>query len=366
MQKLPSVSLSALAAGGALRSAWTRRSPRRLRLGFSSGMPSETVAGNGRPRASHDDRRPTVSVVIPALNEEESIDWVLEQIPHWVSEVVLVDGLSTDRTEAVARSLRPDIVVVHQHERGKGAALRAGFAAARGEVIVMLDADGSTDPRELETFIEALRAGADFVKGSRALDGGGSIDLTMLRRAGNHGFVRLVNLLYGSRFTDLCYGYCAFWRHHLDALALTADGFEIETQLVLNAIKAGLKIGEVPSFELARRGGSSNLRAFRDGRSVLKTILREGAARDSGADVRNPRIELVALERASLESETWMPAGRDRRRDERRKLDRGASGYTGPERRRGERRSRPDRTTTVYVAADPRGPAQPRELKLVR
>ncbi|HZE04194.1 MAG TPA: glycosyltransferase family 2 protein, partial [Solirubrobacteraceae bacterium] len=203
--------------------------------------------------------RPTVSVVVPAYNEEHNIGWVLEQIPAWVTEVVLVDGLSTDYTEAFAQVIKPDIVVVHQRRKGKGAALRAGFAAARGQIVVMLDADGSMDPQEIDRFVEALESGADFVKGSRSLESGGSVDFTWIRRMGNQGFVLLVNLLFGTRFTDLCYGYVAFWRRHLPAMGLTADGFEIETELVLRAVKAGLKIREVPSYELRRRGGSSNL-----------------------------------------------------------------------------------------------------------
>jgi glycosyltransferase involved in cell wall biosynthesis len=171
---------------------------------------------------------PTVSVVVPALNEADCIDWVLENIPRWVDEVVLVDGLSVDHTELVARRLVENLVVVHQRQRGKGAALRAGFAAASGDIVVMIDADGSTDPREIGRFVRALREGADFVKGSRHMPGGGSVDFTRLRRAGNVGFVLLHNLFYGSRFTDLCYGYCAFWRSHMTDLALSVDGFDIE------------------------------------------------------------------------------------------------------------------------------------------
>jgi hypothetical protein len=258
-------------------------------------VPDSAVGANGAA-STRNGRSPSVSVVIPAFNEEESIDWVLERLPAGVEEVVLIDGLSTDRTEAIARKLRPDIIVVHQRQRGKGAALRAGFAAARGDIIVMMDADGSTDPGELDRFVAALEAGADFVKGSRVAAGGGSIDLTPLRKAGNLGFVLLVNLLYGSRFTDLCYGYCAFWRRHLDSLALCADGFEIESELILNAVRAGLSIREVPSMELARRGGASNLRAFSDGSRVLRMILRHRFARDSRARMAGSPIELVALD----------------------------------------------------------------------
>jgi glycosyltransferase involved in cell wall biosynthesis len=274
--------------------------------------------------------------VIPTLNEEASLPWVLEQLPAWVAEVVLVDGLSTDGTQALARSLRPDAVFVQQHRRGKGAALRAGFAAATCDIVVMLDADGSTDPREMPRFVDALRGGADFVKGSRYLAGGGSDDITPLRSAGNRCFVALANLLHRARFTDLCYGYCAFWRHHLDALRVTADGFEIETELVLAAVRARLEICEVPSRELERRAGTSNLNAFRDGLRVLRTMLAAVHRR------RDPAVEHFTLRK--IEMPIWrndrLPLGVERRRRERRVLPHEASGYRGPERRRGERRER--------------------------
>jgi glycosyltransferase involved in cell wall biosynthesis len=290
----------------------------------------------------------SVSVVVPTLNEEGSIAWVLENIPEWVSEVVLVDGLSTDHTEAIARRARPDIVVVHQYQRGKGAALRAGFAAATGDVVVMLDADGSTDPAEMNRFVEALEHGADFVKGSRHMESGGSADFTRLRATGNLTFVKLANILYGSRFTDLCYGYCAFWRRHLGALMLTADGFEIETQLVLNAVKAGLQIHEVPSFELERRAGSSNLNPFRDGRRVLSTMLRERSRRQAPRKSWGVRIDLREDVVPSMESATWRPAGHERRRSARRVLDPAGSEYPGPERRGDDRRTAYEDIALVY------------------
>jgi glycosyltransferase involved in cell wall biosynthesis len=280
---------------------------------------------------------PTVSVVIPTLNEEGSLPWVLRHLPPWVAEVILVDGLSSDGTERLARRLRPDLVVVHQHQPGKGAALRAGFVAARGDLVVMIDADGSTDPREMHRFVSALRRGADFVKGSRHMDGGGSADFTRLRATGNRAFVMMANLLFRSRFTDLCYGYCAFWRHHLDALALTADGFEIETQLVLGAVKAGLTIREVPSFELERRAGTSNLNAVRDGLRVLRTMLRQRLRRRSAVADSSARFSLREV-RVAAPDTGQLPAGGDRRRTERRGDGSAAVGYLGPERRAGERR----------------------------
>jgi glycosyltransferase involved in cell wall biosynthesis len=214
-------------------------------------------------------------VVIPAKNEARNIGWVLERIPIWVDEVVLVDGRSTDRTIEVARALRPDIVVVADDEPGKGAALRAGFAAATGEFIVMLDADGSMDPGEIENFVALLANGHDLVKGSRFAPGGGTADISLLRSAGNRTLLMLANVLFGVAHTDLCYGYAAFRRDRVLELELDAVGFEIETQLFLRATRQGLWVTECPSFEAPRRFGVSNLNTFRDGWRVLKTLIAE-------------------------------------------------------------------------------------------
>ena len=330
-------------AVSALATTVRTKTPRMSRRGWRRRGETHEIERAAPPRRLHavsiDDAgapvntAPTISVIIPTLNEEGSLAWVLENLPSWVDEVVLVDGLSTDATEALARRLRPDARVVHQPRRGKGAALRAGFAAARGDIIVMIDADGSTDPREMDRFIDALEDGADFVKGSRHMKGGGSADFTWTRAAGNKAFVLMSNVLYGSRFTDLCYGYCAFWREHVTALALTADGFEIETQLVLGAIKAGLEIREVPSFELERRAGTSNLNAVHDGLRVLRTMLGKGDVRADAAHFTLKEVELPVFTTDQL------PAGVERRRSDRRKLTAEESGYAGPERRKGERRA---------------------------
>lgn len=215
-----------------------------------------------------------VSVVIPAKNECRNIGWVLRRVPDWVEEIIVVDGLSVDDTLEIAQHLSPKVRVVHDDRPGKGVALRAGFEAARGDVIVMLDADGSMSPEEIPLYVNAIEAGADFVKGSRFLPRGGSDDFTFLRRTGNQVLVAMTNLLFMARFTDLCYGYMAFRREHLGALRLRSDGFEIETEMVVNAVKARLRIAEVPSVELCRRYGKSNLRVYRDGKRVLKTMMR--------------------------------------------------------------------------------------------
>lgn len=221
------------------------------------------------------DQRPSVSVVIPALNEEKNLAHVLPRIPPWVDEVLLVDGHSIDNTVAVAKQLWPGIRIIAQTGRGKGNALRAGFAAATGDIIVMLDADGSMDPGEIPAYMGLLMGGADFVKGSRFVQGGGTTDMPLYRKLGNWGFVVGVRLLFGGSFSDLCYGYNAFWRRVLPQLSLDGEGFEIETMMNVRALRAGLKVMEVPSFEAPRVHGIGRLRTIPDGWRVLKTIVRE-------------------------------------------------------------------------------------------
>lgn len=220
-------------------------------------------------------RPATVSVVVPARNEERNIGWVLRGMPPSVDEVVVVDGFSRDRTIETAREARPDVVVVAQRGCGKGAAMRTGFERATGDFVVVLDADGSMDPGEVDYYVSALADGYEFVKGSRFLPGGGSLDFTRVRSVGNRTLVRSVNLLWGVPFTDLCYGYLAFRRDRLDDLNLTSPGFEIETEICIHAVQAGLRIAEVPSVELARQWGSSNLHPVSDGVRILRTLLRE-------------------------------------------------------------------------------------------
>lgn len=226
--------------------------------------------------------RPTVSLVIPVRNEARNIAWVLEQIAGDVDEIILVDGDSTDATLITARSCRPDVKVVQQDGVGKGSALRTGFLAASQDIIVMMDADGSMAPQEIGHFVHFLSHGYDFVKGSRFIAGGGSMDITRIRRLGNRFLLGVFNTLYGADLTDLCYGFCAFHRRYLDHLALSATGFEIEAEMTVHALHSGLRIAEVPSFEMGRRAGESNLRAVRDGVRVLKTVLGNHRAGFSG------------------------------------------------------------------------------------
>ena len=248
---------------------------------------------------------PTVSIVIPAKNEALNLPHVFSALDVERYEVILVDGNSVDDTVEVARALCPDITVVGQTRKGKGNALACGFAVAKGDFIVMLDADGSTDPAEIPRFVEALKGGADFAKGSRFMPGAGSSDISRLRQMGNYFLNKIVNLIYGTRYTDLCYGYNAFRRECLSVMNLEVgeestdrgtmlwgDGFEVETLINVRIAKAGLVVAEVPSFEHSRHFGDSNLNAFSDGIRVLRTIHAErkrGARRAARTLAASPR-----------------------------------------------------------------------------
>jgi len=237
---------------------------------------------------------PSISVVLPALNEAANLPHVLPGLDERY-ELILVDGASTDATVDIARALAPELKVISQATRGKGDALVAGFAAATGDIIVTLDADGSADPEEIPRFVAALVAGADLAKGSRSIPGGGSDDLSPVRRAGNGALTRLANALHGSRFTDLCYGYNAFWRRCLPVLRVDAPGFEVETQMHIRATRAGLRVTEVPSFERRRLHGESHLNAVGDGLRVLRTIISER--------VREPAAVVLVDDGAAAEAD---------------------------------------------------------------
>ncbi|MGO9080157.1 MAG: glycosyltransferase family 2 protein [Streptosporangiaceae bacterium] len=232
---------------------------------------------------------PRVSVVIPAMNEARNLPHVFARIPADAYEVILVDGNSVDDTVAVAQRLRPDVRVIGQTRKGKGNALACGFAAARGDIIAMVDADGSTDPAEIPDYVAALVNGASFAKGTRYAPGGGSEDITPIRSLGNKALTGLFNKLYRTRHTDLCYGFNVFWRQHIAVLGLDAtspppahgdgrlpgDGFEVETLIHVRVATAGLTVAEVPSFEHSRIHGESNLSAVSDGLRVLRTMAAE-------------------------------------------------------------------------------------------
>jgi glycosyltransferase involved in cell wall biosynthesis len=289
---------------------------------MSSNRSSFTGAFGGLRRRNH--ANPTISVVVPAKNEALNLTAVLPLLPA-VHEVILVDGHSTDGTVEAAVAALPGIKVVRQVRKGKGNALAAGFAAVTGDITVMFDADGSADPDEIARFVEVLKDGADFAKGSRFTTGGGSADITPIRHAGNWGLNAIFNVLFRSRYSDLCYGYNAFWSDLIPVLDLPdhaapmredgqmswGDGFEIETLINCRFASAGVQIAEVASVEKLRLHGESNLNAITDGLRVLKTLatewLRARALRRQAERLAiQPATDLIAsgAARAAREVET--------------------------------------------------------------
>jgi glycosyltransferase involved in cell wall biosynthesis len=225
---------------------------------------------------------PHVTVLIPTRNEADTIGELIDGLPRHFSNPpqVLVVDKSDDATPWVA--MMDGARVIRQYGRGKGNALRQILPAIESNIVLLMDGDGSMRPEEIPVFVQAMASGADIVKGSRFMRHGGSLDLSLLRRIGNLFFVLLVNLLWSTKYTDLCYGFMAFKKDALKKMAphLRSDDFEIETEICIKAKKLGLSVREVPSVELSRKAGSSKLSAIHDGIRILKTIMKELVMRE--------------------------------------------------------------------------------------
>jgi glycosyltransferase involved in cell wall biosynthesis len=219
-----------------------------------------------------------IGVVIPTLNEERNLPRVLEGLRRiGIRDVLVIDGRSIDKTVEVAKDFGVNIVA--QEGYGKGDAVVQVFnnGYLPVDAIVMLDADGSMIPEEIPIYVDKLKSGFDIVKGSRFMKNGFSEDMSVFRRLGNLFFIFLVRFLWGVDYTDLCYGFAIFKKESISKLAphLKSKNFEIETEVFIKAKKIGLTVAEVPSVELRRRHGKSNLKAFLDGFRILRTIIFE-------------------------------------------------------------------------------------------
>lgn len=247
------------------------------------GADGKPIIDRRRPKEVRRPANPRVSVVVPTKNEAQNIREILPYLKDYYEVIVVLSADDKQSAEA-ARQALPTAKIVHQTRKGKGNAMACGFAEVTGDAVVMFDVDGSADPHEIPLFIKALTDGADLAKGSRYCPGGGSDDITLFRSLGNKGLNMLASLLTGTWFTDLCYGYNAFWADQLymldlpdtdddSAEMLRGDGFEIEALIIGRFALSRAAITEVPSFEHHRYYGSSNLNAIRDGFRVLWTLL---------------------------------------------------------------------------------------------
>jgi glycosyltransferase involved in cell wall biosynthesis len=206
----------------------------------------------------------SVSVIVCTKNEAGNIQKVLSKIPRWVDEILLVDGHSTDGTVEKARSSRPDIRVIYQLKKGKGDALKYGVRLSTGNIIVVLDADGTYPPNELYKFVDAIKMGYEYAKGTRLQNGKPSC-MPWRRWLGNKILALTTNLLFGTKYTDICSGYTAFSKEAFQKLNLESDGFEMEQELVVKAKLGGLKVIEIPHKYDLRIYGESKTRDLTQG-----------------------------------------------------------------------------------------------------
>ena len=231
----------------------------------------------------------SVSLIIPAMNESATLTSIIDSVPTYVDEIIVIDGRSKDNTFEIASNHPRVNKVLRQRSRGKGAALSLGFAMASCDLVAIIDADGSMDPAELKDFLNMFPQ-AEIVKGSRSKKmGGTSADLTIFRDLGNRVLTKLCNFWFKENWTDLAYGYAVVDRKALGKLGLSSydemgsvfghksygQGFEIEALIFCRSSNWGFRVLEVASAEHRRISGSSNLRAIRDGFRVLSAIIIE-------------------------------------------------------------------------------------------
>lgn len=217
-----------------------------------------------------------VSLVIPTRNEEGCIGKVLGEIPRkLVDEVIIVDGHSTDKTiTEIKKFLKRSDKLVHQSKLGYGAAFLEGFKKVTGDVVIMMDADGSHNPKGIGEIINKLKLGYEFVMASRYAKGGKSDDDTLIRFLGNKIFTWMTNVVHGTNVTDSLYLFSAISKKQLGKLKLESSGFEFCTEIIVKAHRAGLKFAEIPTTERKRYAGKSKVNSIVHGFKILRMILR--------------------------------------------------------------------------------------------
>jgi len=217
---------------------------------------------------------PKITAIICTLNEEQNLPHVLPQIPVWIDEILLIDGHSEDNTVAMVKKLYPRVRVLAQPGKGKGDAIKYGVLEATGDIIVTLDADGQNDPKDIQKFITPLLKGFDLAKGTR-LSRGRPKNMPRYRWFGNKILAFTSNILYGTRYSDVCSGYNAFKRRAFQSLKLTNDGFAMEQEMMVKAKKAGLKVTEVEHYDAGRLACYSKVSGIKQGFIDLWLIVRE-------------------------------------------------------------------------------------------
>lgn len=222
----------------------------------------------------------SVSIVIPARNEEESIGKVLDEVFYAIQkmqnyefEVIVVDNNSTDNTSAIG--LEKGAKVIREARPGKGMALSKGFKEAHGDIIIMMDADYSHSTQEFPRLLNKIEDGYGLVIGSRQL--GKSDEYTPTRRFGNLFLTKCFRIFFGYYLTDALNGFKAFKKDVVKKHECTSKDFEIEIELIYYALKEKMKVGEVASHERERSGGKMKSHALIHGPKFLAAILKYGS-----------------------------------------------------------------------------------------
>jgi len=203
-----------------------------------------------------------VSVVIPAKNEETTICRVIQKVSSFADEILVIDGHSTDKTREAASKLGATVIL--DNGKGKGAGLRQGIKAATGDILVFIDADGSHEAEDIPKLITPIAEGnADMVVASRLRGGSdefhGTFD-NVIRMFGGALVTLAIRKKWKAEITDCENGYRAIRRDVALSLELKRDDFVIEQEMVVNCLKMGYKVCEVPSHEYERQGGTSKLK----------------------------------------------------------------------------------------------------------
>ena len=221
---------------------------------------------------------PLVSVIVPAFNEEETIEDVLTRVQEVLEserlpcEVIVVDDGSTDRTKELASRCNA-IVLSNTTNRGKGCALRKGFKHASGDIIVTMDADGSHDPKDITRLMMPILGGADIVLGSRFADDQGKASTTRFNVLGNMLINLAIMLMTGKYVSDSQTGFRAFKKEAMQEIEVESKGYQVETEMTVKTLRNGSVIREVPIKIKERLNGHTHLDPLLDGLRILRTLL---------------------------------------------------------------------------------------------
>ncbi|MBI3007943.1 MAG: glycosyltransferase [Candidatus Omnitrophica bacterium] len=227
-----------------------------------------------------------VSVIVPSLNEAGAIEEILRGISREnVDEILVIDGNSTDGTIEIVKGMGYRLLM--QSRKGLGNAIQEGIKNTNGEIIIIVDADGSHETRDIPKLVEKIKEGYDLVVGSRYISGPGlrglfwcnrqssSYDDTFIRELGNRIFTYLCRKIYHLEVHDILMGFKAFRREIFKKINLAESGQQFDAEIIIKAQKAGFKIGEVPTTEHKRTYGKSKLSVPYHGFKVLWVVIRE-------------------------------------------------------------------------------------------